>query len=133
MPSAQVVDIGGDPFAETMGNFAKNFGSTFLEANKQRKNEDIFKKIRQAYGPETPPEDMLRDILQSEGMDQSYKKDLIGQIKDYGALKNKKSLTPYEKAKLDNDEKSLKLRTDKQDATEKATLAKQAALLPGRS
>ncbi len=132
MPSAQVVDIGGDPFAETMGNFAKNFGNSFLEANKQRKNEDIFKKIRQAYGPETPPEDMLRDILQSEGMDQSYKKDLIGQIKDYGVLKSKKGLNPYQQVKLDNDEKSLKLRTEKQDAAKTAAEAKQAALLPDK-
>lgn len=108
MPSAQVIDFGADPYANAMGGFAKNFLSTVNEKNAQRRNEDLFRRISDNYGKDANPEDIFRDVLKAEGMDQEYKRDKLKEIKEYAELASKKALNGYEAAKLDIRKDELK-------------------------
>lgn len=101
MPSAQVIDFGADPYANAMGGFAKNFLTTINEKTGQRRNEDLFRRISDNYGPDANPEDIFKDVLKAEGMDQDYKRNKLAEIKEYATLASKAKLNGYEAAKLD--------------------------------
>lgn len=90
MPSAQIIDFGPEPFTESIGNFAKNFSDAFFADQNRRKNDEIFNRIKQRYGSDASPERMLKDIIEAEGLDQDYKKNLVKDAKDYATLVNKK-------------------------------------------
>src|SRR5690606_25937144 len=117
MPSAQVIDFGSDPFADSIGKFAQGFSNAYYEKQNQEKNEKIFDRIKKKYGPNAKPDQMLRDIIEAEGFDESYKRDLIKDIKDYAALSTKKELTPYQEEMLNirKEELDLKKRKGEQD------------------
>jgi hypothetical protein len=116
MPSAQVVDFGEDPYADAMGNFAKNFLGTLNEKTAQRRNESIFQKIREKYGPDAEPETIFRDVLEAQGLDREYKRNKLNEVKEYAALSAKKNISPYQQAMLDHREEELNLKRKKLDS-----------------
>lgn len=118
MPSAQVVNFGEDPYANAMGGFAKNFLGEINEKAGQRRNENIFQKIKEKYGPEAQPEDIFRDVFEHEGFDQEYKRNKLNEIKEYAALSNKGKTTPYQQAMLDIRQEELNLKKDKAEKGE---------------
>jgi hypothetical protein len=113
MPSAQVVNFGEDPYANAMGSFARNFLGEINEKAGQRRNENIFQKIKEKYGPEAKPEDIFRDVLEHEGLDQEYKRNKLNEIKEYASIATKGKTTPYQKAMLDIRQEELDLKKDK--------------------
>lgn len=118
MPSAQVVNFGEDPYANAMGVFAKNFLGEINEKAGQRRNENIFQKIKEKYGPDAPPEDIFRDVLEHEGLDQEYKRNKLNEIKEYAAIATKGKTTPYQQAMLDIRQEELNLKKDKAEKGE---------------
>jgi hypothetical protein len=112
MPALQTVNFGADPRATAMGNFARSFLGTLTEKAETRKNDRLFKEISDKYGPDGNAEDMLLDILKSEGLSQEYKKSKIPEVIQYANLKNKKSRTKHEDAVLDNRKKELEIREE---------------------
>ena len=118
MPSAQVVNFGEDPYANAMGGFAKNFLGEINEKAGQRRNENIFQKIKEKYGPEAQPEDIFRDVLEHEGFDQEYKRNKLNEIKEYASLATKGKTTPYQQAMLDIRQEELNLKKDKAEKGE---------------
>lgn len=100
MPSAQVIDFGPDPRATAMSNFGDALFGRITQKAEQKRNEDIFRKIKDNYGKEASPEVLYREVLGSEGMDQNYKKDILSTLKDYAALTNKSYLNANERDKL---------------------------------
>lgn len=102
MPALQTVNFGADPRANSMGTFAKNFLTTLTEKAEQNKNDDLFRKISDKYGPDGKPEDMLWDIIRSEGLSQEYKKNKAAEIAQYATIKNKDKLSPYQQAQLEH-------------------------------
>src|SRR5690606_7276240 len=122
MPSAQVIDFGSDPFADSIGKFAQGFSNAYYEKQNQEKNEKIFDRIKKKYGPNAKPDQMLRDIIEAEGFDASYKKDLIKDLKDYASLASKSKMTAYQKrnlelqeVRLENDRKRIENAARNQD------------------
>jgi len=110
MPSAQVIDFGEDPYANAVGGFAKSFLGALNEKTAQRRNEQLFEKIKDKYGKDAKGEDILRDVVFAEGFDQSYKQDLIKNLKEYATLANKTDKNLYEQAKLDQRKEELDVR-----------------------
>lgn len=112
MPALQTVNLGGDPKATAMGSFAKNFLGALTEGAEKRKNDEIFKRISDQYGPDGKPEDMLWDIIKSEGLSQEYKNNKAAEIVQYATLKNKKTneLTPYQKGMLSIRQEELNIK-----------------------
>src|SRR6187551_20908 len=107
MPSAQVIDFGADPYANAMGGFAKSFLGALEEKSAKRRNDELFDNIKSKYGKDAKTEDILWDVISAEGMDESYKTNLVKNIKEYGALKAKKDKNFYEDAKLIQRENEL--------------------------
>jgi hypothetical protein len=118
MPSAQVIDFGADPYQNAMGGFAKNFLSTINEKSAQRRNEELFKRIADNYGEDSNPEDLFRDVLKSEGMDQEYKRNKLNEIKEYSQLATKAKLTGVDAAKLEQRKDELKVRQKTNEISE---------------
>jgi hypothetical protein len=98
-----------------MGNFAKNFLTEVNEKAGQRRNEDIFKKIKSKYGKDAKPEDIFKDVLESEGLDQEYKRNKLDEIKEYATLSTKNKLTPYQEGMLEVRQEELKIKQSKED------------------
>lgn len=119
MPSAQVINFGEDPTANSIGGFAKNFLKTIEDKTEQRRNDEIFKRISDNYGPGTKTEDFLRDVIKSEGLGNDYKKDKIKELTDFATLKNKSDQNGYELSKLQQRQDDLKSRERKNDLAEK--------------
>ncbi len=113
MPSAQVIDFGPEPLTEAMGKFASGFSDSFFKQQTQKKNEDIFKRIKDSYGPDASPERIFKDILESEGLDQDYKRNLLNEVKEYASLESQKYKTIYQKEMQDLRKEDLKLKRDK--------------------
>jgi hypothetical protein len=113
MPSAQVVNFGEDPYANAMGGFAKNFLGEINEKAGQRRNENIFQKIKEKYGTDAKPEDIFRDVLEHEGFDQEFKRNKLNEIKEYASIATKGKTTPYQKAMLDIRQEELNLKKKK--------------------
>lgn len=113
MPSAQMIDFGPDPLTESMGKFASGFSDSFFKQQTQKKNEDIFQRIKESYGPDAKPDRIFRDILEAEGLDQDYKRDLLKEVKEYAALEGKKGLTPYQSEMLDLRKRDLNIKERK--------------------
>lgn len=113
MPSAQVINFGEDPYANAMGTFAKNFLGEINEKAGQRRNENIFQKIKEKYGPDAKPENIFRDVLEHEGLDQEYKRNKLNEIKEYAAIATKGKTTPYQDAMLQIRQEELNLKRDK--------------------
>ena len=101
MPSLQVIDAPPDPFNEAIGKFAKQFGETFAKNDRKQQNDQIFERIKSKYGPESKPEDLYRDVLNTPGFDQDYKNDTLKNVKEYVELLNKKDRNNIENIKLD--------------------------------
>lgn len=118
MPSAQVINFGEDPYANAMGTFAKNFLGEINEQAGKRRNEDIFSKIKEKYGPEASPSRIFKDVLEAEGLDQEYKRNKLNEIKEYASLSSKSSLTPYQEAMLDIRLQDLNLKKKKSEEGE---------------
>lgn len=95
------------------GGFAKNFLGEINEKAGQRRNENIFSKIKEKYGPDAKPEDIFKDVLESEGLDQEYKRNKLNEIKDYATLATKGKTTPYQQAMLEIREEELNLKKNK--------------------
>lgn len=123
MPSAQVVNFGEDPYANAMGGFARNFLGEINEKAGQRRNENIFQKIKEKYGPEAEPEDIFRDVLEHEGLDQEYKRNKLNEIKEYASIATKGKTTPYQKAMLDIRQEELNLKKTKAEKDEKKNIS----------
>lgn len=113
MPSAQVIDFGEDPYSNAMGGFAKNFLGALNKRTAEKRNDEIFSKIKEKYGPDASAETIFRDVLESEGLDQEYKRNKLDEIKDYAALSTKGRTTPYQNAMLEIRKDELNLRKDK--------------------
>lgn len=118
MPSAQVVNFGEDPYANAMGTFARNFLGEINEKAGQRRNENIFQTIKDKYGPEAKPEDIFKDVLEHEGLDQEYKRNKLNEIKEYVAIATKGKTTPYQDAMLKIREEELNLKKNKAEKGE---------------
>jgi hypothetical protein len=118
MPSAQVVNFGEDPYANAMGTFARNFLGEINEKAGQRRNENIFQTIKDKYGPEAKPEDIFKDVLEHEGLDQEYKRNKLNEIKEYAAIATKGKTTPYQDAMLKIREEELNLKKNKAEKGE---------------
>jgi hypothetical protein len=118
MPSAQVVNFGEDPYANAMGTFARNFLGEINEKAGQRRNENIFQKIKEKYGPDAQPEDIFKDVLEHEGLDQEYKRNKLNEIKEYAAIATKGKTTPYQDAMLKIRQEELNLKKDKAEKGE---------------
>jgi hypothetical protein len=116
MPSAQVIDFGEDPYADAMGGFAKNFLGTLNEKAAQRRNESIFQKIREKYGPDAEPEQIFRDVLEAQGLDPEYKRNKLNEVKEYATLSAKKNISPYQQAMLEHRQEELNLKRKKLDS-----------------
>lgn len=101
MPALQTVNFGNDPYADAFGGFVKNFTSVLNEKSAQKRNEDLFKRIKEKYPSDVKPEQLFADVLSSNGMDQDYKRDLLGEIKQYADLATKKDKTLYDEAVLE--------------------------------
>jgi len=131
MPSAQVVNFGEDPYANAMGGFAQNFLGEINEKAAQRRNENIFSKIKQKYGENAKPEDIFKDVLEAEGLDQEYKRNKLNEIKDYATLSTKGKTTPYQQAMLEIREEELNLKKNKAEKgdTEKSITPYQQKVL----
>lgn len=127
MPSAQVINFGEDPRANAIGGFAKNFLQTIEKKTEQRRNEDIFKKIADNYGPNAKTEDVLRDVIKAEGLGDEFRKDRIKELTDYAALKNKSELNGYEQAKLLQRQQELAVRDKELSIKEQRLVADQDA------
>lgn len=112
MPQAQVINFGEDPYANAMGNFAKNFLGTINERSAQRRNDDLFRRISQNYGEDADPEMFLRDVIEAEGLDQEYKRDKIKDITEWAKLSTKANKNNYEQAKLDQRAAELLVREE---------------------
>lgn len=132
MPSAQVLDFGPDPFAENIGKFAEGFSSSFFKNEERKKNEEVFDRIKKAYGKDANPERMFKDILEAEGLDEDYKKDLLKEVKEYATLAGKKSLTPYQAELLEIRKEDLQLKKDKAAQPDKAISPYQKKLIEQR-
>lgn len=115
MPSAQMIDFGPDPLTESMGKFASGFSDSFFKQQTQKKNEDIFQRIKESYGPDAKPDRIFRDILEAEGLDQDYKRDLLKEVKEYASLAGKKDLTPYQAEMVELRKQDLNLKKAKQE------------------
>jgi len=130
MPSAQVINFGEDPYANAMGGFAESFLGTLNEKTAQKRNENIFSKIKEKYGPDAEPETIFRDVLESEGLDQDYKRNKLNEIKEFASLSTKAKITPYQQAMLDMRTDELNLKKNKADETvEKPITAYQKKVL----
>lgn len=114
MPSAQVLDFGPDPYAENIGKIAQGFSQGFFQQEKQRKNEEIFRRIKSKYGPDASPDRIFRDILEAEGLDQDYKSNLLSQVKDYITASSKGNINPYQKEMLDIRKEDLDIKKRKE-------------------
>lgn len=114
MPGLQVVNFGEDPYANAMGKFAKNFLGKINEGVAQRRNEELFSKISSKYGKDANPEDILMDIIKSEGLDEDYKRNKIKEIVEYADISNKKNKTLYDEASLETRRDDLLFRKDKE-------------------
>lgn len=113
MPSAQMIDFGPDPLTESMGKFASGFSDAFFKQQTQKKNENIFQRIKESYGPDAKPDRIFRDILEAEGLDQDYKRDLLKEVKEYASLAGKKDLTPYQAEMVELRKQDLNLKKAK--------------------
>ena len=113
MPQLQTVNFGEDPYANAMGTFARNALGTLNEKAGQRRNQDIFKKIQENYGPDAPPEKIFKDVLNAENLDEGYKRNLLSEIKDYATLSTKKDKTGYDDAMLDIRKEELNIKKNK--------------------
>jgi hypothetical protein len=100
MPSAQVINFGEDPYANAMGGFAKSFLGELDKRSSKRRNDEVFEQIKSKYGKDAPIEDILRDIVTSEGLDQDYKTDTIKNIKEFATLAAKKDKNNIDAIKL---------------------------------
>ena len=110
MPSAQVVNFGADPYANAMGGFAKSLLGEIEKGSSKRRNDELFEKIKDNYGPNAKAEDILRDIVKATGFDQDYKTNLVKDITEYATLASKKDANGLEKAKLDQRRDELDVR-----------------------
>lgn len=129
MPSAQVINFGEDPYANAMGGFARNFLTEINEKAGLRRNENIFQKIKQNYGPDAEPEDIFRDVLEHEGLDQEYKRNKLNEIKDYAELSTKKKKTAYDDAMLEVRKEELKIKQKESDDSQKPITPYQKRVL----
>lgn len=129
MPSAQVINFGEDPYANAMGTFARNFLTELNEKSGQRRNEGIFEKIKQKYGKDAKPEDIFRDVLEHEGLDQEYKRNKLNEIKDYAELATKAKKTAYDEAMLEIRQEELNLKKNKLNEEDKPITPYQKRVL----
>ncbi len=133
MPSAQVLDFGPDPYAENIGKIAQGFSQGFFQQEKQRKNEEIFRRIKSKYGPDAKPDQIFKDVLEAEGFDPDYKSNLLSNVKDYIAASSKGSLTPYQSEMLAIRKEELGLKKQKsEEQEEKAITPYQKKLIEQR-
>jgi hypothetical protein len=112
MPSLQVVDFGPDSFSESMGKFAQGFSDSFFKQQTQKRNEDLFTRIKNKYGPDAKPEQIMRDIIEAEGFDQDYKKDLISNVKEYANLATQEKRNLFQDEMLDIKREELKIKKE---------------------
>ncbi len=121
MPSAQVIDFGEDPYANAMGGFAKNFLGALNKRTAEKRNDELFGKIKEKYGPDAKAEDIFRDVLKSEGLDQEYKRNKLDEIKQLAELDNKKELNQYQKALLEYRKQKIDAAEDKKNGKKPLT------------
>lgn len=121
MPSAQIIDFGPDPLTENMGKFASGFSDAFFKQQTQKKNEDIFQRIKEGYGPDAKPDRIFKDILQAEGLDEDYKRDLLKEVKNYASLEAQKDKSIYQTTMQDIRQKELGLKQQKADEKDQLT------------
>lgn len=105
MPSLQVVDLGPDPRSEAVGGFARNFAENFKRLQAQKRNEQMFNKLREKYGDDIDPELLSRDLIGAEGFDPEYKQDYFGRLKDYSNIKENKEKISLRDKEIQNAEK----------------------------
>lgn len=115
MPSLQVVNTGASPANTALGNISAGFIESFNKRQETARNDEIFSKIKSKYGPSASPDTIYKDILQSEGFDQSYKNNILKQVGDYAALQRNQERTVYEQARLTQLEEDLKIRKKKSE------------------
>lgn len=113
MPSAQILDFGPDPFAENIGNFARGFSGTYFKEKNRKKNDEVFSRIKSRYSPDAKPEDIFKDILEAEGIDEDYKIDKLKQAREYADLVRKTKKTPYQQERLEIAQEELQLKKNK--------------------
>jgi hypothetical protein len=113
MPSLQTVNFGPNPLNETMRNLASGFMDQYNINEEKKRNDHIFRTITSKYPTDAKPEDIFKDLLSAEGMDESYKKNKISEIKDFVTLKSKGNYTPYQKAMLDLKEEEMGIKKKK--------------------
>lgn len=113
MPQLQVVNTGASPINTVLGNISGNFIDSFNSRQQENKNDEIFSKIKSKYGPDADPDMIFKDVLQSSGMDQSYKKNILGTIKEYAALRSDKKRNSYEDAVFDLRKQELGITKEK--------------------
>lgn len=121
MPSAQIIDFGPDPLTENMSKFASGFSDAFFKQQTQKKNEDIFQRIKEGYGPDAKPDRIFKDILQAEGLDEDYKRDLLKEVKNYASLEAQKDKSIYQTTMQDIRQKELGLKQQKADEKDQLT------------
>lgn len=112
MPQAQVINFGEDPYANAMGSFARGFLGEINEKTGQRRNEELFSRIKSKYENDDP-EKLFKDVLEAEGFDQEYKRNKLKEITEYASLSTKINKSKYEKELLETKKEDLKLERDK--------------------
>lgn len=112
MPSIQVVDFGPNPISQAVGDFTKSFAGTFFKNQNKKKDDEIFTRIKENYGTNATPEKMYRDLTESTGLSEDYKKDRVREIKDYASLVTKggeKPISAYQAALIQQRDAQAKL------------------------
>src|SRR5690606_12163405 len=113
MPSLQVVDFGPDSFSDTMGKFAQGFSDSFFQQQSQKRNEELFSRIKEKYGKDASPDRIMKDIIEAEGFDPEYKKDLVKDITEYAKLASLKKRSMYQDEMLDIKKQELDIKKAK--------------------
>lgn len=124
MPQLQVVNTGGSPLNTALGNISAGFIESFNKRAETARNDEIFSRIKSKYGPKLDADTIYKDILQSEGFDQSYKNNILKQVSDYSALQRNEKRTVYEQmrlAQLQDDLNIKKFKAEQDPATKPMT------------
>ena len=120
MPSLQTVNFGENPLNTSLKNIASGFIDKYNQNQDQKRNDEIFNRILSKYPKDTDPTNIYRDMISAQGLDPSYKKDRITELKDYASLASKKDMTPYQQAILDQRKDDYDLKIDKDDRAKAA-------------
>src|SRR5690606_22384752 len=101
MPSLQVVDFGPDSFSDTMGKFAQGFSDSFFQQQSQKRNEELFSRIKEKYSKEASQDRIIEDNIEAEGVNTEYKKDRVKEITRYEKLTSLKKRSIYQNELFD--------------------------------